>query len=170
MAIVVAAETVAVVTGGSFCVKGKYSVICSHLNPSSVVDLYAKDLDDFRSLVSWRQCHQDQMALALLQLFHIVSKNKECSSVSSWKICSRPQTHSILRMTVPLTSTLAITTGNTNQSSDNSLHSRTFDSSATKSDHWGLMAAIKSKHVTTPRKKRTGNRLAGNVGSHQLQQ
>ena len=51
-------------------------------------------------------------------------------------------------------------------SSDNSVRSRTFDASATKSDHWGLIAAIKSKHVKTPRKKkkRTENRLAGNVG------
>ena len=30
-------------------------------------------------------------------------------------------------------------------SSDNSLRSRTVDSSATKSDHWGLIAAFKSK-------------------------
>ena len=38
-------------------------------------------------------------------------------------------------------------------SSDNSLRSRTFDSSATNSDHWGLIATVKSKHVKTPRKK-----------------
>ena len=49
-------------------------------------------------------------------------------------------------------------------SSDNSLRSRTFDLSATKSDHWGLIAAIKSKHTKTPRKRLTENRLAGNVG------
>ena len=66
LAIVVAAETVPHVIGGSFCVKGrncaldvcwegkKFRVICSHLNLSSVMHLYAKDLDDLRSLVSSR--------------------------------------------------------------------------------------------------------------------
>ena len=56
-------ETVPYVIGGSFCVKGrncaldvcwegkKLRVICSHLNPSSVMHLYARDLDDLRSLM-----------------------------------------------------------------------------------------------------------------------
>ena len=38
-------------------------------------------------------------------------------------------------------------------SSDTSLRSRTFDSSATRSDHWGLTAAVKSNRARTPRKK-----------------
>ena len=46
-------------------------------------------------------------------------------------------------------------------SSDNSLRSGTFDSSATSSDHWRLIAAIKSIHVKTPKKRLSGNRLAG---------
>ena len=66
LAIVVAAETQPFVVGGSFCVKGrncaldvcwegkKFRAICLHLNPSSVVHLYAKDLEDLRSLVSSR--------------------------------------------------------------------------------------------------------------------
>ena len=91
---------------------------------------------------------------------HLVEKkNKEGSRASSWKICSQPQTLSTLRMTVPATSTPATTTGITNHNrlttyfpSDNSLRSRTFDSSTTNSDHWGLIAAIKSKHGKTPRK------------------
>ena len=68
MTIVVAAETLPLVVGGSFCVKGrncaldvrwegkKFRAICSRLNPSSVMHLYAKDLDDLRSLVTSRGC------------------------------------------------------------------------------------------------------------------
>ena len=66
LAMEVAAETLPFVVGGSFCVKGrncaldvcwegkKFRVICSHLNPLSVMHLHAKDLDDLRSLVSAR--------------------------------------------------------------------------------------------------------------------
>ena len=66
LASVVAAETLPFVTGGSFRVKGtncaldvcwegkKFRVICSHLNPWSVMHLYAEDLDDLRSLVTSR--------------------------------------------------------------------------------------------------------------------
>ena len=91
-------------------------MICSHLNPSSVMHLYAKDLDDLPSLVTSRgsglhvhicadaqtglvtNTHQDRTAqtLALLQLFHIVSKTRRIFESS-------------IRMTVPLTSTLATT-------------------------------------------------------------
>ena len=104
-------------------------MICSHLNPSSVMHLHAMDLDDLRSLVSSRGSDTHvhlgvdaQTGLGTMPprphstnigLFHIALKNKECSSVSSWKICSQPQTRSALRMTVPLTSTLAVTRGNT---------------------------------------------------------
>ena len=38
-------------------------------------------------------------------------------------------------------------------SPDNSLRSMTFNSSATNSDHWRLIAALKSKQVKTPRVK-----------------
>ena len=66
LAIVVGAETLPCVVGGSFCVKGKncalgvcwegkkFRVILSHLNPSNVMHLRANDLDDLRSLVTSR--------------------------------------------------------------------------------------------------------------------
>ena len=108
LAIVVAADTLPFVIGGSFRVKGrncaldvwwevkKSRVICSHSNPSSVMHLYARDLDDLHSLVcqqvgekrmsifvwtlrrAWGQRHQDHKAqtLALPQLFHTASRNK----------------------------------------------------------------------------------------------
>ena len=62
----VAAETLPFMIGGSFCVTGrngalevcwkekKFRVICSHLTPLSAMHLYAKDLDDLRSLVTSR--------------------------------------------------------------------------------------------------------------------
>ena len=70
LAIVVAAETLPFVIGGSSCVKGRncaldvcwegknFRVICSHLNPLSVMHLYAKDLDDLCLLagdVTWKR-------------------------------------------------------------------------------------------------------------------
>ena len=66
LAIVVAAETLPFLIGGSFCVKvrncalnvcwerKKFRVICSHLNSLSVMDKNANDLDNLRSLVTSR--------------------------------------------------------------------------------------------------------------------
>ena len=66
LAVVVAAEALPSVIGGSFFVKGrncaldvcwevkKFRVICSHLNLMSVMHLYAKDLDYLRSMVTSR--------------------------------------------------------------------------------------------------------------------
>ena len=66
LAMVVAAEITSCVVNGSFCVKGrscaidvcwegkKFRVICSHLNPGSVMHMHAGDLEDLRSLVTSR--------------------------------------------------------------------------------------------------------------------
>ena len=62
----------------------KFRVICSHLSPSSVVHLHAKDLDDFRSLVTSRG-RDMQVHVCVVARSHIVSRSKECSRVSSWK-------------------------------------------------------------------------------------
>ena len=123
-------------------------MICQHLNPLSVICTY---------IFLWmlRQAgghlHQDFMAktLAPPRLSHIVSKNNESWRVSSWRICSQPQTRSIVRMTVPHESQQI----DYSFSSDTCLRSRKFDSSATSSDHWGLIAAIKSNRVRIHRKK-----------------
>ena len=66
LAIFVAAGFLPFVIGSSLSVTGrscaievcwegkKFRAICSHLNPSSVMRLYAMDLDDLRSLVTSR--------------------------------------------------------------------------------------------------------------------
>ena len=66
LAIVVAAEITKCVVNGSFCVKRrscaievcwegkKFRAICSHLNPGSVMHMYARDLEDLRMLVTSR--------------------------------------------------------------------------------------------------------------------
>ena len=56
---VVAAENVPHVIGGSFCMKGRNCAVdvcweVKKFNPSSVMHLYARDLEDLRSLVSSR--------------------------------------------------------------------------------------------------------------------
>ena len=71
LAIVVAAEITKCVVHGSFCVEGrscavdvcwegkKLRVICSYLNPGSVMHMYARDLEDLRMLVTsrWKDAH-----------------------------------------------------------------------------------------------------------------
>ena len=122
LAIAVATEILPFLIG-SFCVKGrncalddcwdgkKFRVICSHLNPLSVMHLYVKDLDDLRSMVTSRgrnshvhTCgHSDKLgdnAAKTIQrkrwycsnCYTSCRKNKEYSRVSSWRISSQPQT------------------------------------------------------------------------------
>ena len=119
LAIVVAAEITKCIVHGSFCVQvrscavdvcwegKKLRVICSHLNPGSVMHMYARDLEDLRMLVTsrWKDAHVHtcvdvQTGLDLVQgylvppavtlapqLLHIVSKNRDHSSASSWNVC-----------------------------------------------------------------------------------
>ena len=78
----------------------------------------------------WRQCHQDRIAqtLALLHLFHIASLNAmitfhfDYDSATDIYICNYNEKQEPQQMDCILLS-------------DNSLRSRTFHSSATKSDH-----------------------------------
>ena len=194
LAIVVAAETVPYVIGGSFCVKGKncaldvcwegktFRMICSHLAPLSVMHLYAKDLDDFRSLLTPRGrdsarpflCgRSDRLgvnATKTISRTHwhcYTGKQRMFESFIMEKLLTATNTFHFEDDGVPSTSTLATITGITNHKRltasfplTNSLRSRTFDSSATNCDHWGLIAAIKSEHVKTPRKN-TVRKLIG---------
>ena len=147
LAIVVAAGFLSFVIGGSFSVNGrksaadvcwegkKFRVICSHLNPSSVIHLYAKDLDDFSSLVTSRGrdmlvhiCVDAQTGSETLPsrphcanmgsattVTHRVEKRRMFESFIM-ETCSLPQTHSILRTMESHTSTPATTTETTNHS------------------------------------------------------
>ena len=148
----------------------KFRMICSHLTPLSVMHLYAKDLGDHRveqictSIFvctlrqAWGQCHQDQLANigTATTVSHRVEKQRMFESFIMENLLTLP----ILRMTVcnfygnhePQQTNYILYSGN-------SLRSRTFDASATKSDHWELIA-IKSKHVKAPL-KRTVRKLNG---------
>ena len=183
LAIVVAAETLPFVIGGSFCVKGrncaldifwewkKFIVICSHLNPSSVLLLDANDLEDFRSLVTSHGsdahvhiCVDAQTGLGTLPPRPYSANIGTATTVSHRAGKRRIFESFVMEHLLTATNTLHseddgatdIYTWNYNGkyepqqidyifSSDNSLRSRTSDSSATKSDHYG-------------------SRLAGNVG------
>ena len=116
------------------CWEGKkFRVICSHLNLSSVMHLYAKDLDDLRSLVSSRGrdthvhiCVGAQTGLGTMPprphcasigtattVSHRVEKQRMLESFIMENLLTATNTFHF-EDDVPLTSTLANTTGNTN--------------------------------------------------------
>ena len=140
-----------------------------------------EDLEDLRSLVTSRskndhvhicmdaqtlgtsgsraRCRNSGTAATLSM------KNKDFSSASPWNTCSLPQTHSEMRMRATPTFSLAIyhCRHDSQQidfvlSPDVSLRSRTFNSSATVSDHWRLTVTIVSKRVKHTWKSQT-NRM-----------
>ena len=155
LAIVVAAETLPFMIDGSFRVQGrncaldvwregkKFRVICSLSSPSSVLHAYAKDLSDLRTLLNSR-CAESEV--------HICVDAQ--TGLGTWP--TRPFSENI---------------GTTTVSHHSRLRSRTFDSPATNSDHWGLTATIKSPFAKVPqkKKKRETHWLAMS-GQNQIQQ
>ena len=152
----------------------KFRVVCSHMHLGSVEHLYARDLEDLSMLTMSREkdshvhiCVDVQMGLGagdtqslLLQYWHChnhyTSGRKTETSLSACLIME----HSLIATNTFSTndaSYINIFTRNFNGchepqqidyilSSDRSLRSRTFDSSATASDQWGLTPTIRERH------------------------
>ena len=166
------------------CWEGKkFREICSHLNPSSVMHLYAKNLDDLRSLVSARgsdmHVHIRVDAQTGLGTFppRPRSENIGTATAVSHRVEKQRMLEGlIMENLVTATNTFLceddgatnIHTCNNHEpqqidhilSSDSRLRSRTFDSSATNSDHWGLNTAEKDCQETN---------WMGMPGSHRFQ-
>ena len=166
------------VVSGSFCVKGrscaidvcwegkKFRVICSHLNPGSVMHMCAGDLEDLRSLVTSRM--KDAHV-------HVgVGAQTGAWDRDTWD--KQPKHWYCYNAIIGHLSTATNTFSNDDDrnaniltcnyngrhepqqidyilSSDNSLRSRTFDSSTTVSDHCVLTATINPKRGKTPGKR-----------------
>ena len=182
MAIMVAAAFTKCIVNSSFRVRGrncsideKFRVICSNLNPGSVVRMYARDLEDLSMLVTSRvkDTHVHICVDAQTGLGTGVP-----GSASSGIGTDRTGTHRagkkgllecfITKHLLTATNTFSNTDDrNTNiypcnyhgchepqqidyiPSPDHSLRSRTFDSSATASDQWGLTATITERYGKT---------------------
>ena len=101
-----------------------------------------------------------------LQHLHIVLKTKNYSSASSWNTCYKTcrkdddSNASIITCSYHLPSPQQV---DHILSSDVSLRSRTFESSATVSDHWGLTATSLSTRMKNHRKSQAGNQSDGHV-------
>ena len=158
----------------------KCLVICSHLNPGSVMHMHAKELEDLRSLVTSRvkDAHVHICVDAQTGLGTGIPVTGSRNIGTATTVTHRAEKQRLLEcfiMEYLLTGTNTfsndddrnanILTCNCNGchepqqidhilSSDPSLRSRTFDSSATASDHWGLTATINSKRKKTLVKRR----------------
>ena len=181
-AIVVAAEIPKCVVHGSFCVEErscaidvcwegkKFRVICSHLNPGSVMHMYARDLEDLRMLVTSRvkDAHVHISVDAQTGLGTGIPGAASSNVGPATTVAHRAEKQRLLEcfiMEYLLTATNTFSDDDRNAnintcnyngcheppqidymlSSDHSLRSRTFDSSATPSDHWGLTATVREK-------------------------
>ena len=203
LAIVVAAETLPFVIGGSFCGKGrncaldvcwegkKFRVICSHLSPSSVLHAYAKEIYDLRTLVNSRGmdtevliCVDAQTGLGTWPPRPYSANIGTATTVSLRVEKQRMLYNLIMENTLTATNTFHFEEGNNNiytcnyngnhepqqivfiLSSDNRLRSRTFDSPATKSDHWiNGDSRPPSNHFCKDKKRKTQSPLVGNIGT-----
>ena len=206
LAIVVAAETLPFVIGGSFCVKRrncaldvcwerkKFRVICSQLSALSVLHLYAKDLSDLRTLLNSR-CADSEVHICVdaqtgsgTWPTSPLSENIGTATTVTHRVEKQRSLESfIMENMLTATNTFNLQEGNNNiytcnyngnhepqqidfiLSTDNRLRSRTFDSPATKSNHWGLTATIKSPFAKTEKEKHETHRLAMS-GQIQIQQ
>ena len=163
------------------CWEGKkFRVICSHLRPSSVMHVYAEDPEDLPSLVTSRGnethvhiCVDAQTGLGTRPSRPYSSDVGNATTVSYRVEKQRILEHFIMENLLTATTTFQLEDDGPNNiytctyngkheqqqqidyifSSDTFLRSRTFDSPATKSEHWGLIVASKSKHAKTLRKK-----------------
>ena len=166
----------------------KFRVICSHLNPGSVRPMYARDLEDLSMLVTTRVkdafdhiCVDAQTGLGSGVPGPANSNIGTATTVTHRAEKQRLHECFIMEHSLTATNTFSnndarntnIYTCNYNEchepqqidyilSSDHSMRSRTFDSSATSSDHWGLTATIKERHGIALGKTR-GNRSDGNA-------
>ena len=183
LAIVVAAEITSCVVNGSFYVKErscaidvcwegkKFRVICSHLNLDSVMHIHARDLEDLCMRVSSRvkdahvhMCVGAQTGLGTGISGADSSNIGPAITVTHRAEKQRPIECFIMEHLLTATNIFSndddrnanIYTFNYNDyilSSDHSLRSRTFDSSATSSDHWGLTATVREKRGIPPGKR-----------------
>ena len=150
---------------------GKFRVICSHLNPGSVMHMHARDLDDLRMLVTSRvkDAHVHICVDALTGLGTGIPGAASSNIIPAITVThraekQRPLECFIMEHLLTATNTFSknddrndnICKCNCNGchepqqidnilSSDHSLRSRTFDSSATSSDHWSQSPTMREK-------------------------
>ena len=125
---------------------------CGRTNGTGYTDTWARQLERWYCRHSHTSCRKTEF-LECFIMEHLLTatktfSNDDCRNANIYT-CNNNGCHEPQQIDCIL-------------SSDNSLRSRTFDSSATASDHWGLTATISSKRGKTPGKGTRGNLLGGN--------